>query len=85
MGGGASDCNRHPLLQSEEPMWKVMHPPPKLTSSHCIRGWHSLVYKHLSYMGQVYQSLPMQAHPHMRFHSWNWVMVSKTRLGRCNG
>ena len=21
-----------------------MSPPPKLASSHCVRGWHSLVY-----------------------------------------
>ena len=26
------------------------------------RGWHSLVYRHLSCMGQVYQSNPTQAH-----------------------
>ena len=38
MGGGASDCNRCPLLQSDRPTWTVMHPRPKLTSSHCVRG-----------------------------------------------
>ena len=60
LGGGASDHNRHPLLQSDKPTWKVMHPPPKLTSSGCIRGWHFLVYGKPSYTGQVYQSHPMQ-------------------------
>ena len=39
-----------------------MHPPPKLTSSHCIRGWHTLVYRCPSCMGQMYRPLPMQAH-----------------------
>ena len=58
MGGGASDCNRHPLLQSNEPTQKVMHPPPELASSCHARGWHSLVYSHLSCMGQVYQPHP---------------------------
>ena len=37
----------------------VTSPPLKPASSHCIRGWHSLVYGQLSYMGQVYQSHPM--------------------------
>ena len=32
------------LLQSDEPMQTVMSPPPKLASSHRVRGWHSLVY-----------------------------------------
>ena len=32
------------LLQSDEPTWTVMSPPPKLASSRRIRGWHSLVY-----------------------------------------
>ena len=41
-------------------MWKVMSPPLKLTSSCCIRDWHSLVYGQLSYMGLVYQPHPMQ-------------------------
>ena len=41
------------------------HPPPKPTSSH-IRGWHSLVYRHPSCMGQVYQPHPTQAHLHRR-------------------
>ena len=39
---------------------RFMHPPPKLTSSHHVRGWHSLVYGQPSCMGQVYQSHPMQ-------------------------
>ena len=60
LGGGASNCNKHPLLQSDTPTWKVASPPPKLTSSHCIRDWHSLVYGQPSYMGQVYQPHPMQ-------------------------
>ena len=29
-------------------------PPLKSTSSHCIRGWHSLVYGYPSCMGEVY-------------------------------
>ena len=58
--GGASDCDRCPLLRSNEPTWKVTSPPPKLTSSHCIRGWHSLVYGQPSCMAQVYQPHPMQ-------------------------
>ena len=66
MGGGASDCNRYSPLQSDRPTWKVAHPPPKLASSLYIRGWHSLVYGHLSCMGQVYQPHPMQAHLHGR-------------------
>ena len=45
-----------------------MHPPLKLTSSYCIRGWHSLVYRHPSGMGQVYQPHPMQDYLHGR---WN--------------
>ena len=36
-----------------------MSPPPKLTSSCCIRDWCSLVYGQPSYMGQVYQPHPM--------------------------
>ena len=35
-----------------------MGPPPKLVSSHHIRGWHSLVYGQPSYMGQVCQPHP---------------------------
>ena len=58
MGDGASDCNRHPLLWSNKPPQKVMHPPLKLTSSLCIRGWCSLVYRHLSCMGQVTSPTP---------------------------
>ena len=53
-----------PVLQSDKPVWKVMHPPPKLTSSCHIRGWCSLVYRCLSCMGQVYQPHPMQAYLH---------------------
>ena len=37
-----------------------MSPPPKLASCHRVRGWCSLVYGQLSYMGQVCQSHPMQ-------------------------
>ena len=44
LGGGVPNCSWHPLLQSDEPMQTVTSPPPKLASSHCIRGWHSLVY-----------------------------------------
>ena len=58
-GGGVSNCNWHPLLQSDEPTWKVMSPPLKLTSHH-IRDWCSLVYVQPSYTGQVYQPHPMQ-------------------------
>ena len=47
------------LLQSDRPTWKVTHPPLKLTSSHHIRGWHSLVYRYPSCMGKVYQPPPM--------------------------
>ena len=55
----------------EEETWEVVHhivtdiptqvmsPPLKLTS-HCVRVWFSLVYGQPLYMGQVYQSLPMQ-------------------------
>ena len=32
-----------------------MSPPLKLTSSHHVRDWCSLVYGQPSYMGQVYQ------------------------------
>ena len=60
LGGGASGGNRCPLLQSDEPTRKATSPPPKLTSSHFIRDWHSLVYGQPSCMRQVYQSLPMQ-------------------------
>ena len=49
-----------PSYEVTNQTWKVMHPTLKLTSSHCIRGWHSLVYGHLSGMGQVYQIHPMQ-------------------------
>ena len=51
MGGGASDQNRPPLLQNDKPAWKVMCPLLKLTSFHCIRGLHSLVYRHPSCTG----------------------------------
>ena len=61
-----SDHNRCPLLQSDKPTWKVMSPPLKLTSSHCIRDWHSLVYRQPSCMGQVYQSHPTQDYPYKR-------------------
>ena len=66
MGGGASDHNRCPLLQSDGPTQKVTHPPPELTSSHHIRGWSSLVYRPQSCIGQVFQPHPMQAHLHRR-------------------
>ena len=62
LGGGVSDHDRHPLLQSDKPTQEVMSPPPKLASSHCIRGWCSLVYGQPSCMGQVYQPHPMQDH-----------------------
>ena len=42
MWGSAADHDRHPLLWSDGPMQTVMHPPPKRTSSHHVRGWHSL-------------------------------------------
>ena len=45
MWGGTSDHDRCPLLQSDGPMWMVMHPPLKPTSSHHVRGWHYLVYR----------------------------------------
>ena len=54
-----------PLLQSDEPTWTVMS-PPKLASSHHVRGWCSLVYGQPSYMGQVYQLHPMQDYLHRR-------------------
>ena len=74
LGGGASDHDRCPLLQSDEPTWKVMCPPPKQTSSPCIRGWCSLVYGQQSCMGQVYQSHPMQDYLCKR-----WKEVDATR------
>ena len=39
------------ILQNDKPAQKVMHPPLKLISSCHVRGWHSLVYRHLSCMG----------------------------------
>ena len=66
MGGSASDHERHPLLQNDGPMQKIMNPPLKLTCSHHVRAWCFLVHRHPSYMGQVYQPQPMQAHLHMR-------------------
>ena len=66
MGGGASDHDTHPLLPSDGPTCKVTHPPLKLTSSCHVRGWHSLVYRHPSCMGQVYQPHPTHAHLHRR-------------------
>ena len=60
LGGGASNWSWRPFLQSDKPMWMVMSPPPKLTSSCHIRDWSSLVYGQLSYMGQVYQPHPTQ-------------------------
>ena len=50
----------HALLWSNKPTWTVMSPPPKPASSHCVRGWCSLVYGQPSYTGQVYQSHPLQ-------------------------
>ena len=54
-------------IATDIPSYKVMNqhgktqcPTLKLTSSRHIRGWHSLVYRHLSYMGQVYQPYPTQ-------------------------
>ena len=49
-----------PSYKVDEPTWMVMSPPPKPASSHCIRGWHSLVYGQPLYTGQVYQSHPLQ-------------------------
>ena len=51
-----------------------MSPPPKLASSHCIRGWHSLMYGQPSYTGQVYQSHPMQD-----YLLWRWWREDATR------
>ena len=51
----------HPLLQSDRPMWTVVHPPSKLASSHCIRSWHSLVCRCPPCSGQMYQPNPLQA------------------------
>ena len=95
MGGGASDCNRCSLLQSDGPMWKVTYHPPKPTASHHIRGWYSLVYRCLSCIGQVYQPHPMQAHLHqgetemMPQENIGSVVTqcpaSKTSLGWING
>ena len=65
--GGASNHTWHPLLQSDEPMWMVMSPPLKLTSSHCIRDWCSLVYGQPSYKGQVYLSHPTQDYLYRRW------------------
>ena len=54
-------------IVTDVPSYEVMNqhgwstsPPPKQTSSHCIRGWHSLMYGQPSYMVQVYQSHPSQ-------------------------
>ena len=57
LGGGASKLGWHQCstYESDKPMQTVMSPPQKLTSSHHIRDWHSLVYGQPSYMGQVYQ------------------------------
>ena len=52
-GGGTSDHARHPLLWSDGPMQKAMHPALKVTTSRHIRGLHSLVYRHMSCTGQV--------------------------------
>ena len=41
--GGASDHDRHPLIQSDGPMWTVMHPTLQPTSPHHIRNWCSPV------------------------------------------
>ena len=46
---------------NDRPMQTVMHPPPKPASSHHVRGWHSLVYRCLSCMGQMYHPHSMQA------------------------
>ena len=80
-----------PLLWSDEPTWMVISPPPKLASSCCIRGWHSLVYGQPSYMGQVYQSHPMQDYLYARWWwedaTWEngkavtWRPTSKASLG----
>ena len=59
--GGMSDHDRHPLLWSDRPMQTVTH-PLKPTSSHCIRCWHSPVYRCPSCMGQMYQ-LPPHTRP----------------------
>ena len=48
----------------------VMSPPLKLASSHCVRGWHSLVYGQPSYTGQVYQSHPMQDYLCLEVMKW---------------
>ena len=52
-------------IMADVPSYKVTNqhrwsqsPPLKLASSHCIKGWCSLVYGQPSYMGQVYQSPP---------------------------
>ena len=62
MWGSSSYCNRCTILWSDRPMWMAMHPPLKPTSSHHVRGWHSLVYRCLSCTGQLYQPHPMQAY-----------------------
>ena len=54
-------------IAADVPSYKVTNqygwswvPHWKPASSHCVRGWHSLVYGQLSYTGQVYQSHPTQ-------------------------
>ena len=49
-----------PLLRSDKPIQTVTSPPPKLASSHHVRGWHSLVCGQPSNTGQLYQPQPTQ-------------------------
>ena len=53
---------RHPLLQSEEPVWIFTCPTSQLAPPHCIRSWYSLACGCLPSMGQLYQSHPSQAY-----------------------
>ena len=73
MQGGASDDIRRLLLQSDGPMQKVTHPPPKPTSSHHIRGWCSNGSED-TMMPQESSGSAVTQHP-----------ASKTSLGWING
>ena len=54
----AADIPSYEVMNDQHGQSQVLHSKP--ASSHHIRGWCSLEYGQLSYMGQVYQPQPMQ-------------------------
>ena len=72
--GCTSDCNGHPLIQSERSAQTFTCPTSQLASPHCIRNCCSLMHGCPSSMGWMYQP-----HPSHTYCQMEWQQDNATR------